>query len=241
MTTENGKEADERIWNMHERLRLIGAFFVELAVHLFGGTKRASYRATSGDIEHNELDAEIEVKGYSNANPLKISCGQLDNHLELWGFPKNNYIYVIFGYRNRFRKKSKRISRNSETRQALDGLLALNTRDVYVLDIEIVKALCKAAPVYHERGARGEKKEALFRIGTKKLRELSAEPITTLRRLELEPNRFAVNIREITTTFRGLEMKFQSTVIVPRKLSRNSDHLLLPVDREGVFDLASKT
>lgn len=194
------------------RLYHIGDFFTDLALEIFGGEKTAGSQ-DSGDIDCWDLDAQIEVKGCGNHNTPKIYYEQLESEIAQMGFPFNNLWYVIFFYRNRWRDKSRSLSKETPTRKALDAFLSENTMAAFAIDAKVLVAIRKINGLKAEQRTNGV--FHTIKINKTTFQRFVENPKCTLQHLNLRG--FGVLNQKIRMQFRGSMVDFNLSLILPKK------------------------
>lgn len=198
------------------RLWHIGDFFTDLALEIFGGEKTAGSR-DSGDIDNWELDVQIEVKGCSNRNSLKIYSKQLDAQVERRGFPFSHLWYAVFFYRNAWWKDSPRsLGNETPTRKTLNAFLNKNTMSLFVVDAKALMAIRDINGFKVEQ--RTNEVVKTIKMNKKTLSDFVKNPDRTLRHFKLQG--FGVFNRRISMKFRGSVADFDLTLILPKKQLR---------------------
>jgi hypothetical protein len=204
------------------RLFHIGHFYTELAMKMFGGEKKDRTHDV-GDIENFELGARLEVKGRSNHNILNIDSGQLDRALDKRGFPFSDHLYAIFSYRNKKRGDWRPICMRKANRASMNCFLALNTMQLFLVDVRVIAAVRSIDGVRMER--RASKIKPAVKMNKETLLAFASRPEESLKRYRLRG--FKVAVRKEEFFFLGQKMIFDMIAIV----HRNQLEKLLSVSR----------
>lgn len=194
------------------RLYHIGDFFTDLALKIFGGEKTAS-SLDSGDINNWDLDTQIEIKGCSNRNCLKIYSRQLDTEVEQIGFPLSHLWYVIFFYRNQWADRSRSLSKETPTHKALNAFLNKNIMNAFAVDAKVLMAIRKINGIREEQ--RTNETVNIIRVNKTTLQCFVENPKHTFKHFKLRG--FSVFKRRIHMKFRGSVIDFNLTLILPKK------------------------
>lgn len=202
------------------RLYHIGDFFTDLALTIFGGEKTAGSH-DAGDIDL--WDTQLEVKGCSNRNSLKIYSDQLDTQVKRLGFPFQHLWYAIFFYRNQWQDRSRSLSKETPTRASLDIFLSQNIMCAFVVDARVLLAIRKVNGT--KDGQRDNEQVPIIRMNKGTLHALADHPGLVLEHFKLRG--FGVAKQKIRIKFRGSVVNFDLALILPRRQLRKVSQLNL--------------
>ncbi|MBI2063011.1 MAG: hypothetical protein HYT61_02090 [Candidatus Yanofskybacteria bacterium] len=194
------------------RLYHIGDFFTDLALKILGGEKTASSQ-DSGDINNWDFDSQIEVKGCSNRNTLKIYSKQLDEEVEQLGFPFSHLLYVIFFYRNRWSDRSRSLSKETPNYKTLNAFLSKNIMVAFVIDARVLMAIRRVNGLRMEQ--RNNDVVHVIRISKGILHNFVKDSKGTLKHFKLRG--FGVFSHKIYGEFRGSLTNFDLVFILSKK------------------------
>ena len=208
------------------RLYHVGDYFTDLALEILGGEKTAGSR-DYGDIDNWYLDAQIEVKGCSNRNTLKIYKEQLERQLSDLGFPFSNLLYAIFFYRNQWWDKTRSMSNETPTRAAMDIFLGNNIMRAFIVDGRVLAAIKEINGIRTEQHA-GETHHSI-RMSQGTLVGFIKKPEDTLKKFGLRDFKVFSYIARLK--FRGQVINFELTFILHKKQLKNIlDNFQLPLE-----------
>ncbi|MEK7195132.1 MAG: hypothetical protein AAB655_00365 [Patescibacteria group bacterium] len=200
--------------SLRERTHYLGDFYTSLACCLLGGNKSLNMTGF-GDILYHDRGLVLEVKGCDNHHFFKIFTEQLDAYLANELFP--NRWYVLFGYRNG-NHNGGCLSRNTPTPRSLDEFLAAHTVFMCVIDTAVLDAIRKVSGTVRFR-RRGDDCEVV-KVNRTIVNKFGTVPDEMFRMLKLNPKSFRVEVKNADIRFRGFQMKFECTLILPRKTLR---------------------
>lgn len=178
------------------------------------------------DVDAEELDAYVEVKGAASTDQLKLFGDQLDAQLGELGFPVDDGFVWIFGYRNRdntgYRERLLK-RRSGDSWETLSAFLAENTNTAYILDIRLLDLLRKQNGTSAYARDRFHIRQVVNRNRTN-LRHLAEHARTELEKLGVpsndlprwlppHANRFLPRVVE--TKFDGHQVSFQLILLTP--------------------------
>jgi hypothetical protein len=178
------------------------------------------------DIDAEQLNAYVEVKGASNNDRLKLFEDQLDAQLGELGFPVDDGFVWIFGYRNRESTggRDRLLKRGSgKSWESLSAFLAKSTNVAYIIDVRLLALLRE------QNGTSSYDRDPfnvrnLVRLNRTELKHLAEDERGGLEKLGvpsgdlsrwLPPNAKRSRSRIIETAFDGRSVSFRLVVLTP--------------------------
>lgn len=223
----------------HERLGLIGKYFVDVTRRLIGGKKPKNHMV-AGDIHHDELDALLEAKAVGSPSDLRIFVNQLERlmesangfpgyshcHYALWFY--KNWKGVRHGERNGVARKThffRPLGKETPNEAGLNRFLARETVAVWFIDGRILQALAE-----HENSTKvsmqWHKPSMIVRANRKSLQTIVNNPEGALESLGLDPDAFAIRRMKVGVRFKKNAMRFDITLILPKGQMRKIAKLI---------------
>lgn len=188
------------------RVQQSGTFFADCALQIFGGTRSAS-NYNLGDIEHDHLNARIEVKSRSNNGAIIIREKQLLALCESVGFPFDCAWYVIFSYRNTGLGQYKRFSQAAKNKKDVDAYLAKNLMQMYIFDAMILNKMNQAGEFSKKEIPGDPGTHIELHVERWKLRKFIEEPNPCFTKYKLRG--FHSKAFKVKTVFHGRNLNFE--------------------------------
>lgn len=235
--------------NHNERLDLIGKYFVDVTRRLIGGKKPKNHKVI-GDIHHDGLDAILEAKASGSPSDLRIFTNQLERLMESAdGFPGYSHChYMLWFYRNwrqiRHGKKNgvarkpvyiRPLGKETPTEEDLNRFLARETVAVWFVDGSILQALSKREDST-KVSVQWHRPSMIVRANRRLLQTIVDDPVKRLASLKLDPNAFLIRRMKVAIRFRRNLMRFEITLILPKKQARSITKLI----RERIVERNAK-
>lgn len=235
--------------NHNERLDLIGKYFVDVTRRLIGGKKPKNHMVI-GDIHHDGLDALLEAKAVGSPSDLRIFTNQLERlmdsangfpgyshcHYALWFY--KNWKGVRYGEKNGVARKThyfRPLGRETPTETDLNRFLARETVSMWLVDGRILQALAEREEST-KVSVQWHKPSMIVRANRKSLQTIVDDPVKRLASLKLDPNEFLIRHMKVAIRFRRNLMRFEITLILPKKQARNVTKLI----RERIVERNAK-
>jgi hypothetical protein len=182
------------------------------------------------DIDDENLNAYVEVKGAANTDQLKLFSDQLDDQISELGFPVDDGFVWIFGYRNRDAGDRGRLLKHNSGKswETLSAFLAKHTNTAYVIDVHLLDLLRKRNGIRPYLRDRFNPRNVVninrtdFRNFAEDARnallEIGVPPEDMPRWLPPRARRFVP--RMVETEFDGNHVSFELVLLVPNGFKR---------------------
>ena len=233
------------IYTKDDLITAVGYYFERLGWHLLGTPEMSlddwvAHRSGNPfDIDSDDLDCMIEIKGSSNANELPFFEDQLQKQLGVPIFPRKYKFDWIFTYNNKSQKATQRSKKKGKkgvlyrpqllTKESgkswdeLSQFLAEHVYEAILIDVRLMEAL------YRQNGTRTDNRDCFnlrerVRINRTALRLLAENERTSLAAFGMDaeeisrwlPPRAKRSIpRTVVTDFDGRRVSFKLIVITP--------------------------